>query len=141
MATSDKFLGTIIALYLNGKKVANAKSHSYDLSKDMVEVTNKDSAGAKEYLPGEYGAKIACEGFMEMDQTVANDMASVEDLHAYATAGTLLAARLTSQVVGDLYFEANGYISSLKIDAPNNDATTYSFDFQISGAITKGAES
>ncbi len=39
-------------------KIANATSHSIDISKDMIDVTNKDSAGAKEFIAGEYGVDV-----------------------------------------------------------------------------------
>jgi TP901-1 family phage major tail protein len=52
MAITGPVNGTLISIYkdVSGTltKIANATSHSIDISKDMIDVTNKDSAGAKE---------------------------------------------------------------------------------------------
>jgi TP901-1 family phage major tail protein len=141
MATQDLHLGTIVMLFLNGKRVANAKTHSIKFSADMIEVTNKDSAGFKEYLPGEIGGTLSCEAFMENDPSVSNDKYSFQDLWTAMAARTNLACRLTTNVAGDDAFECTGFIKDLSKDDPNNDASAISFEIQLTSTITRVTES
>ena len=59
MATTGPVNGTLIAIYkdISGTltKIANATSNSFDITADMIDVTNKDSAGWKEFITGEKG--------------------------------------------------------------------------------------
>jgi len=54
MATANVVNGTLIAIYkdVSGTltKIANATSNDFDVTKDMIDVTNKDSAGWKGHL-------------------------------------------------------------------------------------------
>ena len=84
MATTGPVNGTLIAIYKDVagtlKKIANATSNSIDISKDMIDVTSKDSAGAKEFIAGEYGYTLNVEAIFEDYSSVGASQKSFKDL-------------------------------------------------------------
>jgi predicted secreted protein len=142
MPTSGPVNGTLISIYkdVSGtlKKIANATSNSLDISKDMIDVTSKDSAGAKEFIAGEYGYTLNVEAIFEDDQSVGASQISYKDLVTDLLAGTLLTIVLTSNVSGDEKYTGAAFFSSLSLSAPNNDKATWTGTLQGSGALTLG---
>ena len=142
MPTTGPVNGTLISIYkdVSGtlKKIANATSNSLDISKDMIDVTSKDSAGAKEFIAGEYGYTLNVEAIFEDDQSVGASQISYKDLVTDLLAGTLLTIVLTSNVSGDEKYTGSAFFSSLSLSAPNNDKATWTGTLQGSGALTLG---
>jgi predicted secreted protein len=142
MPTTGPVNGTLISIYkdVSGtlKKIANATSNSLDISKDMIDVTSKDSAGAKEFIAGEYGYTLNVEAIFEDDQSVGASQISYKDLVTDLLAGTLLTIVLTSNVSGDEKYTGAAFFSSLSLSAPNNDKATWTGTLQGSGALTLG---
>ena len=142
MATTGIVNGTIIGLYadISGTltKVANATSHSLSLASDMIEVTNKDSAGWKEFLAGEKGGTISVDGRFEEDGSVGSGAYSFKDLMDKLVAGTTLLAVWGSNVTGDVKTSVEVYVSNLELSAPQNDAASFTCSLQITGAVTFG---
>ena len=142
MATTGPVNGTLISIYkdVSGtlKKIANATSNSLDISKDMIDVTSKDSAGAKEFIAGEYGYTLNVEAIFEDDQSVGASQISYKDLVTDLLAGTLLTIVLTSNISLDEKYTGAAFFSSLSLSAPNNDKATWTGTLQGSGALTLG---
>jgi predicted secreted protein len=142
MATTGPVNGTLISIYkdVSGtlKKIANATSNSLDISKDMIDVTSKDSAGAKEFIAGEYGYTLNVEAIFEDDSSVGAGQISYKDLVIDLLAGTLVTIVMTSNVTGDEKYTGSAFFSSLSLSAPNNDKATWTGTLQGSGALTLG---
>lgn len=142
MATTGPVNGTLISIYkdVSGtlKKIANATSHSFDISKDMIDVTSKDSAGAKEFIAGEYGWTMNVEAIFEDDASVGASQQSFKDLATDLLAGTILTVVITTNVTGDEKYTGSAYFMSLALSAPNNDKATWTGQLQGTGALTIG---
>ena len=142
MATTGPVNGTLISIYkdVSGtlKKIANATSHSFDISKDMIDVTSKDSAGAKEFIAGEYGWTMNVEAIFEDDASVGASQQSFKDLATDLLAGTILTVVITTNVTGDEKYTGSAYFMSLSLSAPNNDKATWTGQLQGTGALTIG---
>lgn len=142
MATTGPVNGTLISIYkdVSGslKKIANATSHSFDVSKDMIDVTSKDSAGAKEFIAGEYGYTLNVEAIFEDDASVGASQQSFKDLATDLLAGTLLTIVISTNVTGDEKYTGSAFFTSLSLTAPNNDKATWTGTLQGSGALTIG---
>jgi TP901-1 family phage major tail protein len=142
MATTGPVNGTLISIYkdVSGtlKKIANATSHSFDVSKDMIDVTSKDSAGAKEFIAGEYGYTLNVEAIFEDDASVGATQQSFKDLATDLLAGTLLTIVISTNVTGDEKYTGTAFFTSLSLSAPNNDKATWTGTLQGSGALTIG---
>ena len=142
MATTGPVNGTLISIYkdVSGtlKKIANATSHSFDISKDMIDVTSKDSAGAKEFIAGEYGWTMNVEAIFEDDASVGASQQSFKDLATDLLAGTVLTVVISTNVTGDEKYTGSAYFMSLALSAPNNDKATWTGQLQGTGALTIG---
>lgn len=142
MATTGPVNGTLISIYKDVagtlKKIANATSNSIDISKDMIDVTSKDSAGAKEFIAGEYGYTLNVEAIFEDDASVGASQQSFKDLAADLLAGTLLTIVMSTNVTGDEKYSGTAFFTSLSLSAPNNDKATWTGTLQGSGALTIG---
>lgn len=141
MASTGITNGTLIAVYKDVAgtltKIANATSNDFTIDKDMIETTNKDSAGAKEYIAGEYGYTMSVEGMFEEDASVGASI-SWKEIITDLIAGTEVTIVMTSNVSGDLKLSGKALFSNLNLTAPQNDVTTFTASIQGTGALTIG---
>jgi len=139
MATTGITNGTLIAIYkdISGTltKIANATSNDFTITKDMIETTNKDSAGAKEYIAGEYGYTMSVEGMFEEDGSVGA-LISWKEMITDLLAGTSVTIVMTSNVAGDLKLSGSALFNDLKLTAPQNAVSTFTASIQGTGALT-----
>jgi predicted secreted protein len=139
MATTGITNGTLIAIYkdISGTltKIANATSNDFTIIKDMIETTNKDSAGAKEYIAGEYGYTLSVEGMFEEDASVGA-LISWKEMITDLLAGTSVTIVMTSNVTGDLKLSGSAFFNDLKLTAPQNAVSTFTASIQGTGALT-----
>jgi predicted secreted protein len=139
MATTGITNGTLIAIYkdVSGTltKIANATSNDFTITKDMIETTNKDSAGAKEYIAGEYGYTMSVEGMFEEDGSVGA-LISWKEMITDLLAGTSVTIVMTSNVSGDLKLSGSAFFNDLKLTAPQNAVSTFTASIQGTGALT-----
>jgi len=141
MASTGITNGTLIAIYkdVSGTltKIANASSNDFSITKDMIETTNKDSAGAKEYIAGEYGYTMSVEGMFEEDASVGASI-SWKEILTDLIAGTSVTIVMTSNVSGDIKLSGAAFFSDLNLTAPRNDVATFTASIQGTGALTVG---
>ena len=141
MASTGITNGTLIAIYKDVAgtltKIANATSNDFSITKDMIETTNKDSAGAKEYIAGEYGYTMSVEGMFEEDASVGASI-SWKEILTDLLAGTSVTIVMTSNVTGDIKLSGAALFSNLSLSAPKNDVTTFTASIQGTGALTVG---
>ena len=139
MPTTGITNGTLIAIYkdVSGTltKIANATSNDFTITKDMIETTNKDSAGAKEYIAGEYGYTLSVEGMFEEDGSVGA-LISWKEIITDLLAGTSVTIVMTSNVAGDLKLSGSALFNDLKLTAPQNAVSTFTASIQGTGALT-----
>src|SRR5574343_461471 len=136
MATTDKFLGTQVALYLNNKKVFNATSKDFSIDTDMVDVTDDDTGGFKAFLAGDHGGKMTVEGHFEQQASVTNSYMSPEDIADLQLNRTLCTVYISKGSTGDVKFISSCYIASFRATFPHGDKVTFTADLQLSGTIT-----
>lgn len=141
MASTGITNGTLIAIYKDVAgtltKIANATSNDFSITKDMIETTNKDSAGAKEYIAGEYGYTMSIEGMFEEDASVGASI-SWKEILTDLIAGTSVTIVMTSNVSGDIKLSGAAFFSDLNLTAPRNDVATFTASIQGTGALTVG---
>lgn len=141
MASTGITNGTLIAIYKDVAgtltKIANATSNDFTITKDMIETTNKDSAGAKEFIAGEYGYTMSVEGMFEEDASVGSSI-SWKEILTDLLAGTSVTIVMTSNVSGDLKLSGSAFFNELNLTAPNNDVATFTASIQGTGALTVG---
>jgi len=129
--TADVINGTDLLLYDNTHPFAGSTTCSMQVSNDMRDTTNKDSAGWKTVLPGGRSWTISCEGLVSFDQTY-----NYVYLLNFIINKTRIALKFKTSNASDTYFSGYAYLTSISMDAGNNANTTFSAQFQGDGALT-----
>lgn len=139
MATTGVVNGTDLRIYVGGTAIGRATTCSLSVSREQREILDKDSPGGGwlQYAPGRKSGTMSTDGFVAYD--TANE--TVGDLFTFLDNGSALVLRFTTDEAGDNYWEASGFVSSWALNAPVEENSTYSIEFQLTGAVTKGTES
>jgi hypothetical protein len=58
---------------------------------------------------------------------------------SYLATRTVLTVMFSTEVSGDLKYSGSAWLTSLSIDAPNEDNTTYSMSFSGTAALTQAS--
>ena len=127
-----KMDGRLVALIIGSATLMGRTTGSLDMSADMLDTTTADSAGAKEYIGGEYGGTVqvgalydpeAIEGFSES--------------FGYLKAGTILTIKWGPTTPGSTYYTSSALISSVNLTGDKNSIASYTVNLQLTGAITE----
>jgi predicted secreted protein len=134
MATVGVVNGHYLRFYDGGVAIAKATECSISWAVEMRETAHKDTAGDgggwKEVAPGQKSGTGSTSGLY------AEDTNSFATLYAKMVAGTKITGTFTTAVSGDSVWYFEGYISSMELNAPNNENVTYSISFEFTGEIT-----
>ena len=127
--------GEEVIMKIGTKLLAGITSHDFDFSVDMIETTDMNTAaGTKTYTAGRGGATLSLEGLHKPDEASAKE--TFYTLLATAQAGTPVTVYRGSETAGESYLSMSGLISGVSNKAADNQASNYSCNFQVSGAIT-----
>ena len=135
MATTGKQNGTLTYFSRGGTQVTHLIECSLDVGMDLIDVTTKDSSGWSESLAGLRNASMSGSGYYADNATEGYD-----DIITDITGRASATVRLTTGVSGDAYIEFTGYCTSLTTSAGTEDARTFDFSYQATGAPTVGTE-
>jgi predicted secreted protein len=125
--------GSDVLVLIGAVKISGETTNSLNLVRDAIETTHKHSAErAKTYIPGEKGATISVSGCL--DPTNVTDYGYSTAFGAY-NAATVVTFKVGGIVAGDKYYTGSAFITSLTLDNPQNDRSTFSMDLQISGPV------
>jgi len=131
MATTGKFDGILVTLYVGGVAVGSATDHTFSATLNTAEATTKDSASNKEIIATMREYEFSMSGFVAYDDTYG-----YEELLALVTGRTLSTVKLSTEVVGDPRYSISAYATSVEKGAPLHDTANYSVTFSCTGALT-----
>lgn len=138
-ATSVKFAaiedGGTIAV------IGDVKECSITTTTDIRDVTNKDSAGWKQILPGLKSASGSATGFVTYDndfnfQEFQNLQLNGTKINVEIRVGTTTSADET----GDRVYQFNAYITSVELSSTFEETQEFSVNYEIDGAVTFGQQ-
>lgn len=132
MASIGQSKGNELLIYVDGTAVAYTKGGTLNINNDMLDATSKNSAGWKDSLPGLRSWTIEGDGLYVYDSAYG-----VSDLYALINNKTQVSLKFTTAVSGDKYYTGNAYLTSLSLEAPNEDLSTFSFSFEGDGALAE----
>ena len=132
--TSGVINGTDLAVYNSTNLIGASTTCSLQMSADMRDTSNKDTAGWKKVLPGQKSWTVSTEGLVA--HSVSNNFAYLFGLWSAKTALTLN-FRSVSNYAGDYYWSGTAYITSLSLNAGNEQNVTFSVSFQGDGVLTQ----
>ena len=133
MATAGIINGKLLRLYDGSDVIGKATECSISFSGELRDTSNKDSGGWSEKLPGLKSASISTTALLAYDATHG-----FEELWTKFAAGTAITAKFSTEVTGDYYHTGTFYITSMEVNAPNEENSTLSISLESSGAITSG---
>jgi predicted secreted protein len=144
MATNGIINGTKFGIYDSSSGssvlVAYATSGSISINHSARETSNKESGGWKEVMEGQRDWEVSVEGMVALKDLAGGAVAgsTVDELFtAYiATRGTFDISFESSET-GDKKWSGKGYMSSISMDAPNEESTTYSCSFTGTSTLTQ----
>jgi len=128
--------GDVLIIQIAGTQIGGLLSNRFNVAADMIEITTKDSGGAKEYTPGEYGWGMSCESLYDNA-----DSEGFSEAVGYVKGGTSLDLYWGDTTASAAYWAGSGYASSVEVSGPKNEAASYSMDIQGTGGITESAAS
>jgi len=129
--------GTVIRVYVEGTPVAKATDSSIEFSRGEVSISHKDVTSSwKEVDAGELSCSISTNALYATD-----DGESFATLWTNYAAKTAVVVKFGNAVVDDSYYTGSFYITSLSINAANNESVTYSVSFTNNGAISQAVNS
>ncbi len=123
--------GSIMRIYLDDVAIAKATDCSIEFSAAERNIAHKDitgSWGGADY--GELNATLSTSALY-----ADGDGESFDDLWTAFLAGTKVPIKFSTNVEADVYYYGDFMITSLSINAPNNESVTYSASFKSNGVI------
>lgn len=133
MASTGQSKGNEILVYVDGTAVGYARGGTLNINNDMLDATSKNSAGWKDTLPGLRSWTVEGDGLHLYDDATTG----FSDLFALIDAKTQVSLKFTTAVSGDKYYTGNAYVTSISLETPNEDVSTFSFSFEGDGALAE----
>lgn len=140
-AITNKINGTQLKLWVmvsgTYREIAYGTSNDLDLSRTMIEVSNKTDGAYAQFIPGRKSGKFTATANMINDAS-AGSYVSFKDLVQYWHDGTEIVVQIGTGLTGNDYVAATSLISNVKLTAQDDAVSTFSADFQITGTIAFG---
>ena len=140
MATSGIINVTKFGVYNGSVLIAYATSGSVSINHSARETSNKESLGWKEVMEGQRDWEISCEGMVAFLDLTGAAIAGTTMNELFTTniaTRTPLTIAFESSETGDYKWSGSCYVSSISMDAPNEESTTYSCSFTGTSVLTQ----
>jgi len=125
--------GTDLVLTVASSAVAHTTSASLSIEMATIDVSSKDSSGNQEVIGGQKSSTIDFEGLTDF----ASSGYGIDDLFDLLDNRTEVAWVLG--ISGGANFSGSGFITSLSLDSPMEDATTYSGTITVTDGVSYSA--
>jgi predicted secreted protein len=125
--------GTDLILTVATNAVAHTTSASLNIEMATIDVSSKDDSGNQNVIGGQKSSTIDFEGLTDF----ASSGYGIDDLFDLLDNRTEVAWILG--VSGGANFTGSGFITSLTLDAPMEDASTYSGSITVTDGVTYSA--
>jgi len=135
MATTGIHTGHVMRIYVDSVAVANATNCTLDLTMSPRTIAHKDTSGTgggwEEKLAGKKSGSLQSDFLREEGD-------SWSALFTAFAAGTQIAFKYSTEVMGDKFMSGNAFIVGLSQAAPDEENATGSVSLDIDGAVTEG---
>lgn len=133
MAASTGFVnGSDFGIYVDDTLISVGLENQLQLTKNMIEVSNKDSGKSAEYIPGRGDGTVSGSARLKYDAGYG-----WSDLLALYNADTKVTIRYSNDTEEDDEMSFDAYISELSRTDPDDDSSTVNYTFQKTGDITE----
>lgn len=132
MATTGKFNGTLLNVYIDNVIIGCATSSELSVNVDLADATCKDDGGWADHIHGLRDWSVSTDGLVAYDGTN-----NIGDLYTLLSGRTSVTLKFTTNVTGDLVFSGTASVASISVSAEMEAAVTYSVEFTGKGPLTK----
>ena len=133
MATTGKFNGTLLNVYIDDVIIGCATSSELSVNVDLADATCKDDGGWADHIHGLRDWSVSTDGLVAYDGTN-----NIGDFYTLLSGRTSVTLKFTTNVTGDLVFSGSASVASISVSAEMEAAVTYSVEFTGKGVLTKG---
>lgn len=126
-----KINGTLYVFEADGVAVASSTSASLNINQDLFDTTSKGSSGWAEHGNGLRDWSISVEGLVDFSQSFG--VIGLNNMIANRASAAIV---FTDSQTGDQKWSGTADLSSLTIDAPMEEAVTWSGELVGTGALT-----
>ena len=109
----------------NALTIRDLTNVSFDIFHNLTEVTNGDTSGWKQLIPGEQGASLTFDAYLDMDDHYDDINDAIEGAEVLMYFGSY-----------EGYREGRGYISNVSVSGGTDDVPTISATIDITGELT-----
>ena len=139
MATTGVGTGNSLLIYTSDDDgvtwdvIAHSTDHTLELSSDTLDTNTKDSDSWREKIASLKSFTLSCEALHAFDAAHGFD-----ELVAIWTAGTVIKVKFSTESSGDTFWSGSAVITSLSLNAPQDDLRTFSCSLEGTGPLTAG---
>jgi predicted secreted protein len=121
----------IIFNSLTGDPIGCQRGATATINDALIDVTCKQDEGYSNFLPGLRTVSISGDALVDWQPAV--DTEGISELVSAFEGRTLVKFTIADSTNTDVYFEAEGYIESLEVNAGTESEVTYTFTMAGSG--------
>lgn len=138
MATTGIVNGTAFGVYVGtgNNLIAFGTSCSVSISHSPRNTTNSNSGGYTSRMAGTLDWEVSCDAMVAM--STPSTTAFYQLFSTYLDTRQVLYIKFKTTESGDKYFVGYAVMTSLSIDAPNQESSTMSVSFAAAGPLSLG---
>jgi len=129
MSEPTRINGTDLIIEVAGTAVSHTTSASLSLEMATIDVSSKDDSGNQTVIGGQKSSSIDFEGMTDFSATYG-----VADLYSVLDGRTEV--NWTLGVSGGASFSGKGLLTNLSVDAPMEDASTFSGTITVTEGVS-----
>lgn len=122
--------GNDLEVYIGGDLVGKATSATLNINSNLLDASTKESAGWLAQCAGQKSWDVSSEALVDFSLTYG-----VSELYTAFLAGTEVALVFGEGTGADAKFEGNAIVSSISINAANEELATVSVTFSGTDAL------
>jgi predicted secreted protein len=132
MSTTGKIPGTSLLLYVDATAISYSTSCSISIAgAGTFSVSNKDSTNWDEKLKARgYSWTASCDGMATFDGTLC-----IDELFELFRTNQTVTVKMSTSDAADRFFSGSAVATSFNMDAPDNEPSTFSVEFEGLGEL------
>jgi len=128
--------GSDLLLYIGGIAVAHATNHTLSIGVNARDASTKSSSGWRDLKPGQRQWSISGEHLYTFDASYG-----ATALFSTVSNRSLITLKLASGDDDNQRFSGSGYLTSLEMNFPNEENSTFSFTIEGTGELSESTGS
>ena len=134
MPTSGELNGSLLGIYIGSTKIGYSTGDSMSVSREVREVTSKDSSGWTKNKTGKGSFSFSGDYIVALDQSDYG----IEEIVDAIIGGNEVTVKYSTEVTGDTFWTGNGHFTQSDVQADVEGNVTGNWTITGTGALSKG---